>query len=133
MFRGRLAIGYVDGRKAAEHIRLTPKAPARIVLEPHETAITADGADFAAVAVYAVDENGTPVYSANNKVTITVEGAGRFIGESEIELEGGHSAFFVQSRYNEVGKAVCRVESEGLCGAECEIEIREFSDETVPV
>ncbi len=127
------AIGYVDGHKAAEHIRLTPKAPARIVLEPHETVITADGADFASVAVYAVDENGTVIHSANNKVRITVTGAGRFIGESEIELEGGRSAFFVQSRYNEVGKAVCRVESDGLCGTECEIEIIPFTDETVPV
>lgn len=127
------AIGYIAGKKAAEDIRLTQKAPARLILEPRETYVTADGADFAAVAIYAVDENGTPLHSASNKVTISVEGAGRFIGESEIELEGGHSVFFVQSRLGEVGKAKCRVEAEGLVGAECEIEILPFKDETVPV
>ena len=66
-------------------------------------------------------------------MTISLEGAGRFIGESEIELEGGHSVFFVQSRLGEVGKAKCRVEAEGLVGAECEIDILPFTEETVPV
>lgn len=127
------AVGYISGSKAAEDIRLTPKAPARLILKPKERSIAADGADFAAVAIYAVDENGTEVHSAANKVTITVEGAGRFIGESEIELEGGHSAFFVQSRLGEVGKVKCRAESKGLAGAECEIETLSFTEETVPV
>lgn len=127
------AIGYVDGGKAAEDVRLTPKAPARLILVPQEDSIAADGADFAAVVIYAVDENGTEVHSASSKVMITVEGAGKFIGESEIELEGGHSAFFVQSRLGEVGRVKCRVEAEGLVGTECEIEICPFTDETVPV
>ncbi len=127
------AIGYVNGVKKAEYVQKTPGTPVKLIAEPDDVSITADGADFTSVAVRAVDANGTEVPGASDQISISVEGAGKFIGEETIALEGGRTAFFVQSKYNRTGTAVCRVRAEGMEEAVCEIEITPFDQETVPV
>ncbi len=127
-----VAIGYINGEKKAETTVKVPDDPVKLVLVPETDTITADGSDFVSVAVYAVDENGTVAPYADNKVTITVEGDGRFIGEEKIALEGGRTAFFVQSIFGKTGVVTAKVTSDGLEGASAEINVTAFEEKTVP-
>ena len=127
------AVGYINGRAKAEYVQKTPETPTRLVLEPDDDTITADGADFTSVTITAIDSNGTRAPYAADKVTIEHKGEGIFIGEETIELEGGRAVFFVQSNYNETGTAVCAVSANGMEPAECEIEITPFTEKIVPV
>lgn len=124
------AIGYINGKKAAAHSVKTAGKPVKLILEPQYNSITADGSDFTSVAVYAVDENGTVAPYADNTVTITSEGEGRFIGEKTIALEGGRTAFFIQSEFGKTGTAIAKVSADGMESAVCEIEITEFTKKT---
>lgn len=126
------AVGYVDGKEVARFTRNTPKEATRLVLTPEHNTIIADGSDFTTVRIDLVDENGTVLPYADNEVTITLEGVGNFIGEEKIKLEGGKAAFFVQSKYGEIGKAVCTVSTYGIQSANCEIEVKEFTEKTIP-
>ena len=83
--------------------------------------------------IYLVDKNGTVLPYADNVVTINVSGAGKFIGEKEIALEGGTAAFFIQSLYNETGIVTAEVSADGLESVTCEIEAVSFDEKTVPV
>lgn len=127
------AIGYIDGEEAARYAQKTPGTPTKLIVKPDDDSITADGADFTSVTVMAVDANGTHVPLANNTVTITVNGDGKFIGEKTIALEGGRTAFFVQSLYNETGNVHCTVTADNMESAECDITVTAFEGEKVPV
>lgn len=126
------AIGYIDGKEVARYTRNTPKAAKKLVLTPDYNTIAADGSDFATIRIDLVDENGTILPYADNEVTISVGGNGRFIGEEKINLEGGSSAFFAASNYMETGKITCTVSADGVESATCEIEVEEFTEKTVP-
>ena len=54
--------------------------PAKIVLQPENTSITADGRDLLFVEIGVTDGDGYPVKNATNRIHISVEGAGRLIG-----------------------------------------------------
>lgn len=125
------AVGYIGGKKAAEHTAEIPGEAAEIILKPQFSALTADGSDFTSVEIYAVDKNGTLVPYADNKVKISVSGEGKFIGEEEITLEGGSAAFLVQSLYNKPGKVTAEVTADGLKSASCEITVEDFTDKTI--
>lgn len=127
------AVGYINGEKAAYHTVKTPGTPVKLILKPDYDTITADGSDFTSVAVYAVDVNGTVSPYADNTVTITTQGEGRFIGEKSIALEGGRTAFFIQSEFGKIGKAIATVCAEGMESGTCEIKIIEFTEKTVPL
>ena len=120
------AIGYIHGEEAASHTVKTPNEPIKLILDPLYDTITADGSDFTSVAVYAVDENATVTPYADNAVTISLEGEGKFIGEKSIALEGGRTAFFIQSEFGRTGIATATVSAEGLESAVCEIKIAEL-------
>ena len=126
------AAGYINGGEVASHTVKTPGAPVKLILKPQYDTIVADGSDFTSVAVYAVDQNGTFVPYADNTVTITLNGEGRFIGEKSIALEGGRTAFFIQSEFKKTGTAIATVTADNLECATCEIEIAEFTEKTVP-
>lgn len=127
------AVGYIDGKEAARYTQNTPGTPTKLILTPSDETITADGADFTSVTVTVVDENENFVPLANNEITINVTGAGKFIGEKNIALEGGKSAFLVQSKYLESGTVFCSVTADGIKSAVCEIKAVDFNEETVPV
>lgn len=69
--------------------------------------------------------NGTRVPLADNEVTLSVSGNGRFIGEERIKLEGGRCVFIVQSKCGKEGIITCRAEAEGLTAAECMVKVTE--------
>ncbi len=127
------AVGYLDGKKAAEFKVTAPGEPVKLVLKPQYGELTADGSDFTEVEIYAVDENGQTVPYADNEVKIKVSDSGKFIGEETIALEGGHAAFIVQTVYGKTGSISAEVSAEGLETAECEISVKEFTEKTVPV
>lgn len=115
------AIGYIDGTEAARYTQKTPLKAAKLTLIPDYDSLIADGSDMTQVTVTLVDKNGTRLPCAENEVKITVKGAGDFIGEEEIKLEGGRCAFIVKSRYNETGDIECTVSSEGIESGKCVI------------
>lgn len=116
------AIGYIGGKEAARYTQKTPQKAIKLSLESDYDALIADGCDMTQVTVKALDENGTLVPSCDSEVTITVSGAGKFIGEEKIKLEGGRCIFIVQSKYNERGAIECTAEAEGLQGAHCTLQ-----------
>lgn len=119
------AVGYVNGKEAAIHVRNTPKTAAKLVMNANYDTLTADGSDFVQIIVELKDENGTVLPCDRSKVKISVLGPGTFIGEEEVELEGGHIGFIVQSKYNRTGVITCTaelVDSDGVEPAVFEIE-----------
>lgn len=63
----------------------------RLVLKPEKEKLIADGSDLIFVEISTVDENGFPVENANNRVDVSVSGAGRLIG-----LDNGDSTDYDQ-------------------------------------
>lgn len=128
------AVGYVDGKEAAVHVRNTPKAAAKLVMSADYKTLTADGSDFVQVIVELQDENRTVLPYDSSKVRISVSGPGTFIGEEEVELEGGHIGFIVQSKYNRTGVITCKAEladSDGVETAVFEIEAMAFDSRNI--
>lgn len=119
------AVGYIGGIEAARYTQKTPEAAARLTLEPDYDTLVCDGSDMTQVTVTLVDKNGTRLPQADNEVTIAVTGAGEFIGEEKIKLEGGRCAFIVKSKYLETGNIECTVSSDGVTGASCVIAVAE--------
>lgn len=126
------AVGYVEGKEVARHTRKTPGKATRLRLTPEYESIVADGSDFTMVKIELTDENGTVLPYADNRVTITVSGTGRFIGEQRLKLEGGSGAFYVASNYMETGVVRCNVTAADVEGAVCEIEVLEYAEKGVP-
>lgn len=116
------AIGYIGGKEAVRYSQKTPKKAVKLSMESDYRALIADGCDMTQVTVSALDENGTLVPNCDSEVTIKVSGAGKFIGEEKIKLEGGRCIFIVQSKYNETGIIECTANAEKLQGACCTLE-----------
>lgn len=117
------AVGYIDGNKVAEYTQKTPGKAVRLMLQPDYEGLLADGADMTQVSVVLTDENGTRLPKADNEVSLSIKGAGDFIGEEKIKLEGGRTAFIVKSRYNETGDIVCTASAEGIESGSCVIKV----------
>ncbi len=120
-----VAIGYIKGEKVAEHTRKTPLSPDRIILTPDYDTLICDGTDMTQVSVHLVDKNGTVLHTNTDEITINVTGAGDFIGEEKIRLEGGKCAFIIKSRYLEKGDVVCTVNGNGVKEGRCVIKVTE--------
>lgn len=123
------AVGYIGGKEAARYTQRTPEKADKIVLEPTYGTIIADGTDMTEVTVTLFDKNGTRLPLADREVEISVSGAGEFIGEEKIKLEGGRTGFIVKSRYMETGDIICTVTSEGVETGICTIKAEEYADE----
>ena len=107
---------------------------ARIVLKPDKTVMNADGLDMIFVEISMADSEGIPVANANNRVEVTVTGAGRLVG-----LDNGDSTDYDQYKgtsrrlfsgkllamvasKQEPGQVRLRVSSPGLETAELVLE-----------
>lgn len=86
------AVAYDEKEKIiAVETKSSFKDAAKIILTPDKTELMADGRDLIFVEISMVDENGTPVENANNRVEVSVTGAGRLVG-----LDNGDSTDFDQ-------------------------------------
>ena len=75
------AVAYdIDGRIAATDTQRSFGDPAKIVLSPDKTTLTADGEDMIFIEVSTLDTNGTFVANARNRMNVTVTGAARLVG-----------------------------------------------------
>ncbi len=117
------AVGFIDGVEAARYTQRTPEEAVVLKLTPDYDTLICDGTDMTQVTVEALDKNGTLVNSADNEITIAVSGAGRFIGEEKIKLEGGRCIFLVQSKYLIIGDIECTVTADNLESANCTVNV----------
>lgn len=97
------AIGYLEGKKAAEYVRKTPGSPASLVLTPERLSIEADGSDFTMVRAELTDRDGTVLPYASAELELSLAGCGKIISDERVMLEGGRAGFIVQSEYNKTG------------------------------
>jgi beta-galactosidase len=74
------ARGTSNGQAILAVRRETTAEPARLVLRPDRTSISADGEDVSLVAVEVVDSSGRMMPIASNKVIFRLAGPGRWIG-----------------------------------------------------
>lgn len=84
------AVAYDEqGNVIAEEVRRSFSDSAGIQLKADKQQIKADGEDMAFVEVSVFDQQGNPVENANNRINVTVTGAGRLIG-----IDNGDSTDF---------------------------------------
>lgn len=130
-----VAVGYDEnGREICRDIKKSFSDPVKIVISPEKQEIKSDGEDVVFIKIFAVDENGTVVENARNRVYIYVEG-GKLLG-----MDNGDSTDFEQYKTNNrrlfSGYAVCAVradrnssavmvtaKSEGLSDGVCFIKV----------
>lgn len=133
------ARGRKNGGAELTSRRETTSAPARVIAEPHQRKIVADGQDLSIVAVKVVDAQGRPVATASNEIQFELGGPGRLIGlgngdpscheadKPESFTEGRRSAFnglciaIVQS-LRAAGNISLKMSSPGLKNFSVEIE-----------
>ncbi len=129
------AIAYdEEGKVIATDTRKSFKDAKKICLTPDKLKLKADGTDLIFVEISMEDENGNPVENANNRVEVSVTGAGRLLG-----LDNGDSTDFDQYKglsrrlfsgklmaiigaSFESGKIAMEVKSEGLESVSIEFE-----------
>lgn len=86
------AVAYDEkGNVIAVDTKSSFKDAAKLVLTSDKTELIADGRDLIFVEISMVDENEVPVENANNRVEVSVSGAGRLVG-----LDNGDSTDFDQ-------------------------------------
>lgn len=85
-----LGVGKKDGKEIVRQEIRTSGDPARIILSPDRTAITADGSDLSFVKVTIADKNNVPVPYADNLVQFKIEGNATIAGVdngSQVSME----------------------------------------------
>lgn len=109
--RGEIkAIGYRNGEKVAEHTLKTTKKTSYLSLNADRTNIKADGHDISHIIVQLYDENGNEVQTDDKKITVKVEGEGRFLGLDNGDLRR-LDTFSTDSLKTYFGKALIIVQS----------------------
>jgi len=108
------AIGSINGKEAASHIRITPEEAAFIDLhfDLKEPAI-ADGEDMFFVYASIVDQNGTIIRSEKREILFHVTGFGRLISPERVETEAGIATALIRTT-TQPGQIVIKAEAEGL-------------------
>lgn len=122
------AIARTAGNIVAEHAVETTGAPVRLVAEVENADWRADGMSLQYIKVYAVDSKGRKVATANNRISVSVEGAARLtaldngnhvsddlFNVSEKQLYQGFALIILRSD-RQAGKVTVNIEADGLKG-----------------
>ena len=125
-----VAEGYIGGQVVASHSRTTPGLPVKLVLTADDATLYANGYDQTRVLVEAVDSNNQRVPYADQWITINVSGAGIFQGQDPVSLEGGCTAFYVQSLLDQPEMIICQATVNGYSGSD-PIQITVLTDPEV--
>ena len=120
------AVAFKDGKQVASDILRTAGKPSKLVLSADRTGLTDRWDDVAHVEVFVTDANGVVVPSASNKITFTVEGAGKLIAVDNGSIVS-HEPFQANTREafqgralvilrgtEEQGRVVLKASAEGL-------------------
>ena len=112
------AVGYLNGKPAAQYAVRTPQAPASLKLEfdTAHTALTADGADAVFVRALVLDKNGTIVPDATPAVKFAVQGGAKLVGANPVNAEAGIGSILLQAG-TDAGAITVRAEAAGLRAA----------------
>ena len=123
------ADGYLNGSKVVSQTWYTPGTPTKITLTPDTTTIFENG-DMTRVTIMVGDANNPFVPYNTTSVTLSVTGAGDFIGESPIAMENGVSAFYVRSRAGQIGTITCSATASTLTNGTATIAVIKKPDNT---
>jgi beta-galactosidase len=108
------AVGFIAGREAASHRRITPGPPAGIgVTFEMKGPALADGEDLFFVYASIRDANGTVIHEGNTEIAFHVKGPGVLVSPEKVTAEGGIAAALIRTT-GWPGKITVRAEAEGL-------------------
>ncbi|HEY1122951.1 MAG TPA: glycoside hydrolase family 2 TIM barrel-domain containing protein [Haloferula sp.] len=124
------AVAFTGGKEVATNVLRTAGKPAKLVLKADQAGLS-DGFDRVAhVEVFVTDAEGVVVPTASNKITFTVEGAGKVVAVdngsivslepfqvSEREAFQGRALVILRGK-QEQGKATLKARAEGLQAGE---------------
>lgn len=129
-------VAYKEGRKLGESVMRTAGKPSRLELTADRAEIIAGGLDLSYILIEALDENGNPAPLADNKVEISVEGAGSLAGadngnpqsfepfqDEQVSLFYGKAMIIVRSG-SKPGQVSVKVQAEGMQGDSVEVRVR---------
>jgi hypothetical protein len=116
------AVGYVNDKKVAEHIRNKPGQAVALKINPWRDTIAADGSDFVPVTISAVDGNGTVVPDVDVQIRAEVKGPGRLIGDNPFVLRKGLFVLLAGGYYD-TGTITFAVHAEGLASGQAAVRI----------
>ena len=108
-------VGRRQGRRLCEFALRTAGAPQRLRLETDRPAFTTDREDLCHVTACLVDEHGTVVPSAAQRVTFSVSGPARILAVDNGALDS-HELFQTNTRAAFRGRCVALVQSSGKAG-----------------
>ncbi len=120
------ARGFTGDKEEAYFKIMTSEGTDQIKADPDRKEIKADGQDLSHIAIQLYDKNEIPVQTDDRKITVTVEGEGKFLGidNGETRREGsfagnqlptyfGRALVIVQST-RKAGTMRVRIDTEGL-------------------
>lgn len=107
-------IGYINGKKAASHIRITAGESVFIDLSfDLKDAAIANGEDMFFVYASVVDENGTIVRDEEKEISFQVTGSGLLISPERVKTEAGTAAALIRTT-TQPGQIVVKADTEDL-------------------
>ncbi|MBR6637636.1 MAG: DUF4982 domain-containing protein, partial [Lachnospiraceae bacterium] len=122
------AVGYINGKKAAEHVVRTPKKSVSVRFRRADNrALLGDGLD--AVLVYAelIDENTTIVPDNDITLDVTVEGSAALVGPTKLTTVGGIAPFWIRSSRAGTGAAQISVKAvDGSVSGKLQINVQKL-------
>lgn len=119
------AKGFNAGKEEASFKLVTSGNTDHVLAKPDRIELKADGQDLSHIAIQLYDSKGIPVQTDDRKITVTVEGEGRFLGidNGETRREGSFSgnqlptyfgkALAIVQSTRKAGKIIVRIDMEG--------------------
>ena len=109
------AKGYNGDKEVAHYQLVTSKNAANAIINADRTKIKADGQDLSHITINLIDSDGNPVQTDDRKVTVKIEGDGKFLGIDNGDLRRQKS--FASNELNTYfGKALVVVQSTRKAG-----------------
>ncbi len=110
-----LAIGYNGDEEVCRDSLVTSKRAHHLELQPDVETLKADGQDLCHIAVKLYDQDNVPVQTDNRRLTVTVEGEGKFlaIDNGDLRREGSFAGNSLDTYF---GKALVIVQSTRKAG-----------------
>jgi beta-galactosidase len=128
-------IAYKNGKKWATDIVKTTGLPAKLMLQPDRSKITADGQDLSFISVTIADKDGLLVPRSKNQIEFEIEGPGKIVAldngdatsfepfqANERSAYNGRALVIIRSEANVPGIIVLRAVSSGIASAECKLK-----------
>ena len=121
-----IAKGFNGDKEVAEYEIVTSKSTSKAVVEADRTQLKADGQDLSYITIQLQDADGNLVQTDDRKVTVSVEGEGRFMGidngdlrrensfaGNELKTYFGHALAIVQST-RKAGTIQVKIKVDGI-------------------